>query len=108
MNANKTMDDCKRGFVGVPAKFRCGDRSSAQQCGLPISAVAPNPSCAHATAATPVVEESSRAIKSGNMVMPSDASDEADPAGPGPSRSGLSRSGLVGGGWRWMDGLMDG
>ena len=34
--------------------------SSAQQCGLPISAVAPNPSCAHATAATPVVEEPSR------------------------------------------------
>ena len=60
VNVNKQMDDCKRGFVGVSAIFRCCDRSSAQRCEHQIPAVAPNPSCAHATAATPVVEEPSR------------------------------------------------
>ena len=45
-------------------------------------------------------------IKSRNVVMPNDASDEADPAVRGPGRSGFSRSGLVGGGGCMM--LMDG
>ena len=50
VNANKTMDDCKRGFVGVSANFRCDGRSSAQRCELQIPAAAPNLSCAHTTA----------------------------------------------------------
>ena len=41
-----------REALGVSAIFRCGDRSFAQHCEQRITAVAPSPSCSHASVAT--------------------------------------------------------
>ena len=105
MNVNKQMDDCKRGFVGVSANI-------AVTAVLPLNIASIRFQPLHATSLAlmplpprPDLGRNRVEIKSRNVVMPSDASDAADPAGPGSSRSGFSRSGLVGGGWRcgWMD-----